>query len=182
MKHLIILLALLGFIVTSSFTTKYVTKTGTVRFYSDAPLETIEAVNKQVNAALDSESGDVLYKILIKSFLFEKALMQEHFNENYLESDKFPTAKYTAKITNLSDIKFDTEGIYDAKVDGSITIHGISRPLKTSGTIEVRKNDIHIHSVFKVNLGDFDISIPGAVTGKIAKEVEVTIDSSLKPM
>ena len=85
---------------------KYITKTGFIRFYSDAPLEKIEALNRQVNAALDITSGDLVFKVLMKSFHFEKALMQEHFNENYVESDKYPNAEFRGKITNLKDISF----------------------------------------------------------------------------
>ena len=75
-------------------------------FYSETPMETIKADNKQVNSALDSQTGDFVFKVLIKSFVFEKALMQEHFNENYMESDKFPNATFQGKVTNISSIDF----------------------------------------------------------------------------
>jgi len=89
MKKILFPLALILFIVATSFTGKYITKNGNISFYSDAPLEKIEAKNSQVNAALDSQDGALLFKVLIKSFIFEKALMQEHFNENYLEVTNF---------------------------------------------------------------------------------------------
>ena len=81
-----------------AFSQKYLTKNGSIRFYSETPMETIQADNKQVNSALDVQTGDFVFKVLIKSFLFEKALMQEHFNENYMESDKMPDATFTGKI------------------------------------------------------------------------------------
>lgn len=182
MKYTISILAIALLISLSAFQTKFITKTGTVKFYSDAPMETIEATNKQVNAAIDTETGGVFYKILIKSFVFEKALMQEHFNENYLESDAYPTAKFVGKITNLSDINFNKPGTYEANVKGTIEIHGIKKELQTKGTLKVEKDGIQVNSTFDIKLSDFDISIPGAVTGKISETVQVTIDSKLKAL
>jgi len=72
-----------------------------------------------VNAALDTESGDFVFRVLIRSFEFEKALMQEHFNENYLESHKFPNASFQGKVTNLSEIDFTKDGTYEATVEGN---------------------------------------------------------------
>ena len=93
---------------------KYMTKNGNIKFYSETPMETIEATNNQVNAALDTQTGDLVFKVLIKSFQFEKALMQEHFNENYMESDKMPNSTFKGKVTNLSAIDFTKEGTYEA--------------------------------------------------------------------
>ena len=81
---------------------KYITKNGYIKFYSETPIETIEAHNRQVNSALDRETGDFVFKVLMRSFEFEKALMQEHFNENYVESENFPNATFKGKVTNLA--------------------------------------------------------------------------------
>ncbi len=161
---------------------KYITKNGKVSFYSDAPLEKIEAKNNQLNAAIDANSGEVFFKVLIKSFIFEKALMQEHFNENYMESDQFPTATYKGTITNLKDIDFSKAGKQEAEVDGKLTIHGVTKDVKTKGTINIIKDGISIYVKFKIQIKDYDIKIPGAVAGKIAEEVEITVDADLKNM
>lgn len=179
MRKSILTAAVAFFIIATSFTGKYMTKNGKVSFYSDAPMEKIEAKNSQVNAAIDTESGSVLYKVLIKSFIFEKALMQEHFNENYMESDKFPTAMFKGTITNLKEINFEKDGKYTAKVSGDMTIHGVTKKITSDGSITVKGKTIHVQSKFKVKLADYNISIPGAVTGKIAEQVEITVDSEL---
>ena len=104
-----------------------------IRFYSKSQLEKIEAVNRQVNTALLVQTGDFVFRVLIKSFNFEKALMQEHFNENYLESDKYPEATFLGKIINIKDINFTKEGSYPATVEGKLTIHGQTQLVK--GTV-----------------------------------------------
>src|SRR5271157_4358881 len=106
---------------------KYLTKNGYIRFYSHASLEDIEAKNNQVNSALDITTGDFIFKVLMKSFEFKKALMQEHFNENYVESEKYPNANFKGKITNFSEVHFTVPGKYEANVEGDLTIHGITK-------------------------------------------------------
>lgn len=150
MKKIIGLLIIFAVAVGSVEAQKYITKTGKVRFFSDAPLEKVEAVNNQVNAVLDVASGDMVFKVLIKSFVFEKALMQEHFNENYMESDKFPVSTFTGKVTNISGMDFSKDMKYTAEVEGTLTIHGVSRPVKTQGTLESKNGKIEGKSVFTV--------------------------------
>ena len=106
MKKIKLLSIVFILVASAGYSQKYITKNGYIKFYSETPMETIEAHNRQVNSALDISTGDFVFKVLIKSFEFEKALMQEHFNENYMESDKFPDATFTGKITNLSSINF----------------------------------------------------------------------------
>lgn len=161
---------------------RYLTKTGHISFFSDGPLEKIEAHNKQVNAVLDSKTGDFVFKVLMKSFVFEKALMQEHFNENYVESDQFPHATFVGKVTNIAAIDFNKPGLYEAMVEGKLTIHGQTQAVSTTGTFEVTSDGVDGKSVFLVKLADYQISIPGAVTGKIAEEIEITVDIQLKPL
>lgn len=160
---------------------KYITKNGKISFYSDGPLEKIEAHNSQVNSALDSETGDFVFKVLMKSFIFEKALMQEHFNENYVESDKFPNSTFKGKVTNMKDIDFSKEGTHEADIEGKLTIHGITQNVVEKGTFIVSKDGIQGKSKFMIAIADYDISIPGAVTGKIAEEIEIIVDVLLKP-
>lgn len=162
---------------------KYMTKNGTIKFYSETPIETIEATNNQVNAALDSQTGDLVFKVLIKSFQFEKALMQEHFNENYMESDKLPNSTFQGKVTNISAIDFKKEGSYDAIIEGDLTIHGVTQKISEKGTFTVKTGDkVHGHSTFKVKPADYQIKIPKTVMQNIAEMLEVTVDVELTKM
>ncbi|PKP30353.1 MAG: YceI family protein [Bacteroidetes bacterium HGW-Bacteroidetes-16] len=161
---------------------RYLTKNGQISFFSDGPLEKIEAQNNQVNSVLDVKSGDFVFKVLMKSFLFEKALMQEHFNENYVESDQFPNATFVGKITNPEAIDFTKPGTYDAILEGKLSIHGVTKQVKEQGTFQVSTEAIVGKSVFIIKLADYNISIPGAVAGKIAEEIEIRVDVRLDPL
>jgi polyisoprenoid-binding protein YceI len=164
----------------SGYSQKYLTKNGEIRLYSETPLETINPENKQVNAALDIQTGDFVFKVLMKSFVFEKALMQEHFNENYVESDKFPNATFQGKVTNIKSIDFTKPGSYDVQVEGDLTIHGVTRKISEKGNFTVESGDkIHGTSKFLVIPADYDIKIPSAVMGKIAESIEVNVDIEL---
>jgi polyisoprenoid-binding protein YceI len=152
-------------------------------FYSETPIETIKADNKQVNSALDIQTGDFVFKVLIKSFVFEKALMQEHFNENYLESDKFPNATFQGKVTNLSAVDFKKEGTYDVTVEGDLTIHGVTKKVTEKGTFTVKAGDkIHGNAKFMVKPADYNIKIPATVMKNIAETIEVTVDAELSKL
>lgn len=179
MKKIIVLLFLASLVSFSSFGQRFITKNGHIWFYSEAPLETIEAHNKQVNAALDIKTGDFVFKVLMKSFIFEKALMQEHFNENYVESDKYPNATFKGKVTNMDAVEFSMPGSYDAKIEGELTIHDKTQKVIAEGIFKVKNNMIEGKAKFKVAIADYDISIPGAVAGKIAEIVEVNVDVKL---
>ena len=163
----------------SSHAQRYVTKNGFIKFYSDAPLEKIEAANRQVNAAIDIRTGDFVFKVLMKSFVFPKALMQEHFNENYIESDKFPEAKFIGKVTNLAEIDFSKDGIYNALVVGNLTIHGETKEIQAKGTFEIKQDKIDGNAKFNIVVADYKIKIPNTVVNNIAKTVEITVDITM---
>ena len=174
-KYSLIFAALL--LATNAFSERYMTRTGKVTFFSSTPLENIEAVNNETACALDSKSGDVAFQVPVKSFKFEKALMQEHFNENYMESDKYPKADFKGKVTNLSAVDFGKDGQYNVTASGKLTMHGVTRDVSAPGTITVKGGSITASSKFKVRTSDYGIKIPGVVAGKIAQEIEVTVSS-----
>lgn len=176
MKSLMIAFLVLLMSAGTVYSQKYMTRNGHIRFFSSAPLEDIEAHNRQVNAALDAENGDFVFRVLIRSFEFEKALMQEHFNENYMESHKFPNASFQGKITNLSEIDFTKNGTYEATVEGKLTIHGVTNDIVEKGTFTVKDGVIEGFSKFNVKVADYDIKIPTAVVDNIAESIEVTVD------
>ena len=183
MKTLLSLVALLALVVSSqaSAQQKYLSKTGHIWFYSHTPMEDIEAHNNEVATFLDTKTGDVVFQLLNKSFKFKRALMEEHFNENYMESSKFPKSEFKAKILNLSDIDFTKNGTYKAIVEGALTIHGKTRTIKQPGTIEVANNTLHVTTKFDIVPQDYDIDIPATVRDKFAKSMAVTVDAVYEP-
>ncbi len=174
-KLLFISLAFCALTSTLSAQTKYFTKTGTISFYSKAPMEDIEANNKKVTSILDASTGIMDFAVLIKSFEFEKALMQEHFNENYMESDKFPKATFKGNVTNIKDVNFSKDGKYPVSITGKLTIHGQTKDIPAKGNIEVKAGKVIGTSEFKILLSDYSIEIPGVVKDKIAKEVRIVV-------
>uniref|UniRef100_UPI0032EB4113 YceI family protein n=1 Tax=Ekhidna sp. TaxID=2608089 RepID=UPI0032EB4113 len=141
-----------------------------IKFYSDAPIEDIEAEHISVSSLLDIETRALVIVIPIKSFVFKKKLMQEHFNENYLESDKYPNATFKGKIEDWDG----SHGETDATAIGTLEIHGVIREIRIKGVIEYVDEKIKLSTVFPIKLEDYKIKIPKAVFYNIAEEVEVT--------
>lgn len=173
---ILIFVALMTF---SAGAQKFNTKTGHIKLYSEAVLEKIEAHNRQVNSVLNAATGEFAFKVLLKSFEFEKALMQEHFNENYVESDKYPNSMFVGKVTNIKDVNFEKDGTYDVAVEGNLTLHGVTNNVKTKGTFELKQGKLTGKAKFNLTLADYKISIPGAVVNNISKTVEITVDVTL---
>jgi polyisoprenoid-binding protein YceI len=162
------------------FSQKFITKNGHIKFYSDSPMEKIEGNNRQVNSAINASTGDFVFKVLMKSFDFEKALMQEHFNENYVESDKYPNATFTGRITNIKDLNLSKDGVYNVNVQGKLAMHGVTRDISEKGVIEVKDGKLMAKTKFNLLLADYNISIPAAVVNNISKTVEITVDEVLE--
>ena len=161
---------------------KYLCKNGHIWFFSQTPLEVIEAHNTEVASVLDVATGDIAFQLLIKSFKFERALMEEHFNENYMESSKYPKSEFKGKIVNLDSIDFSKDGISRAHVEGKLTIHNKTNEIRQDGTIEVKQGTLHVTAKFTVVPQDYDIDIPGIVRDKIAKSMAVTVDMVYEPL
>ena len=161
---------------------KYIARNGQVSFFSEAPLENIEAHNSNAVSIIDGSTGEVVANILMKAFHFEKALMEEHFNEKYVESEKYPKSVFKGTITNLSDIDLTKPGNYKANVEGEITIHGVTKPLEAAGDIVVEKDGVFsVDCKFNVTVKDFEIKIPKLVVRNIAEVVEVTLKFNYTP-
>jgi hypothetical protein len=155
---------------------KYITKTGYIGFYSHAPLEDIKAENNQVASILDISTGNLVFLVLIKSFHFPKALMEEHFNENYLESDKYPRSTFNGKIIDYSPIDPDRDGNKEVTVEGDLNINNVTRKISAKGLIETLGGKINASSKFNIIPEDYNISIPNVVRDHIAKSIEVTVN------
>jgi hypothetical protein len=154
---------------------KIYTKNGSISFFSKAPIENISAASNQVMSVLVLATGDIQFSLPVKSFHFKKSLMEEHFNENYMESDKYPKATFKGKIKDLSKVNFTTNGNYTVEVSGDLAMHGVTNKITATGTISVKSGMISASSKFKIKLSDYKISIPGIVKDNIAQVVDVTI-------
>lgn len=158
---------------------KYYSKVGNVVFTSDAPLEKIEGRNTNALIVLDAASGRLECAVLIKGFYFDKAMMQDHFNENYMESHKFPKGVFKGTITNMQDINLKKDGTYMAAVKGDLTLHGITKSYSPTGRVVVKEGKITASSTFQIMVADFNIEIPKVVRENIAEKVKVTIHADL---
>lgn len=174
-KNLIIILCILC--VQGLQAQKYFTKEGRIVFHSDAPMEKIEAENNKATSVIDPETGAMQWSALIKAFHFEKALMEEHFNENYMESSKYPKALFKGRIANMKDIDFEQAGEYEAQIEGTLEIHGETNDVRTTGTFTVGESSVQGDCTFTILVADYGIEIPAVVADNIAKEVEIIVQA-----
>ena len=151
------------------------TKSAAVNFSASGGMEEIEAVNNEVDCKLVDKTGQMVFTLLIKGFRFENQLMENHFNEDYMESTKYPKGGFKGLITNIATVNFAKDGTYKAEVDGTLNIHGTNQKIKTTGTITVAAGKITMKSNFKIKLKDYKIS--GSYIGdKIAAEASITVN------
>ncbi|MEL7339024.1 MAG: YceI family protein [Bacteroidota bacterium] len=181
MKYLIPILSILLFGANSLSAQKYLTRTGKIDFLSETPIENIEAVHNQVTSILNVENGDLVFSLLLKGFQFEKELMQEHFNEKYVESDKFPKSTFKGSISNLSEVDLSQDGTYPVKVEGSLIIHGVTKPVSVDGTVTVKGDNISAEATFPILLEDYKIDVPSVVRDNIAQEISIHVMMSYEP-
>ena len=150
----------------------FITTNGEVSFYSKTPMEDIDAVNKSVSSIINTATNEVAVQMRITNFVFPNKLMQEHFNENYLESEKFPSATFKGKIKESVDLNI--AGTYPISATGSATIHGVTRPIELKGTIVSTGSTLALTCQFEVKLVDYKIDIPKIVFAKIAEIIKVS--------
>jgi hypothetical protein len=157
------------------FSQKMMTRTGEIKFEASVPsFEPVAAVNNSASAILDLSNGDFAALALIKAFKFKVPLMEEHFNENYIESSKYPKATFKAKVLNLDASKLSTSGKYD--LEGDLTVHGVTKKIKTKVTLASKDGKINVSSNFTVKVQDFDIAIPSVVKSKLSEDVNITVN------
>ena len=179
-KHII--LTLICLVASQAATAQvYLTRNGTIRFFSEAPLENIEAVNRQVMSALNTETGEFVFRLPVRSFAFEKALMQEHFNDNFMESHNFPNASFQGMIEEGGSIDFSARGSHDVVVAGELTIKDVTKSISEPGTLTIKDGMIEGKAVFIIRPEDYNISIPRRYVRNIASEIEVFVDVTLRP-
>lgn len=181
MKRIVLILLISAISSYSIAQTIYMTRGGQVSFFSKTPVENIDAVNNEVSSMINTSTGEIVFAVLVKSFRFEKALMEEHFNENYMESTKFPKSTFQGKISNLTTIDFQKEGIYPAAVEGELTMHGVKQHVTATGTISVNKGKVSVISDLAVNLADYKIERPSLVAEKISETISIKVNCQYEP-
>ncbi len=158
---------------------KYITRSGITTFAaSEKSFEPVEATNKSTTVILNSSTGAVAAQVMIAGFQFKNALMQEHFNENYMDSHKYPKATFKGTLKNYSVEKSQKTTSYD--LSGTLTIKGVSKPIHTTVYLKPTKNNkLHFTTKFVVQAEDYGIRIPSIVRKKIAEKILITIDYTL---
>jgi hypothetical protein len=160
---------------------KLITKEGKIKIFSQTPLFTIEAVNNKVASILNTQTGDIVVSTLVRSFKFREALVEEHFNENYMDSEKYPKAVFMGKIVNYHTIDFSKDGEYKAVVVGKLTIHGTTNKIEDNAKIIVKDKKIRGELTFDVSLSAFNIRVEKTYKKAIKDEIKLRVDFAYKP-
>jgi YceI-like domain len=151
------------------------TRTGNISFHAGTSIEDIDGVNNEVASLINTKTGDLAFTVLVKSFHFSRSLMEEHFNENYMESTKFPKSTFSGKITEPGKVNYSKDGNYPVTIEGDLTIHGVTKKISTSATVSVSGAKISASSGFKMLISDYKIDIPGIVADKISKDAMIEV-------
>lgn len=178
MKTSMTKITLLAVILLSAVSTQaqkvYATKTGQIFFNATGGIEKIAAVNNQTDSKFVADNGQVVFAVLVKGFKFENQLMEDHFNENYMESTKLPKADFKGYITNIKEVNFAKDGTYPVKLEGNLTVHGVTNKVSTNGTMKFAGGVPEMEGTFKIKLKDYNVT--GLYIGeKIAPEVTITV-------
>jgi hypothetical protein len=153
----------------------YATKTGQIFFNASGGIEKIAAVNNQVDSKFVDNTGQIIFGVLVKGFKFENQLMEDHFNENYMESTQFPKADFKGYIKNIKEVDFTKDGKYNVNIEGSLTIHGTAQKVSTTGFLEINQGKPTLVGEFSVKIKDFGIK--GLYIGeKIANEAKIKVN------
>ncbi len=174
MKKVTFLILLISIVSIGYSQNLYKATSGEISFFSETPMENIDAVNKNLKALINTKNGDVAFIVTNIGFKFEKPLMEEHFNENYMESDKYKSSMFKGKI--VGNVDFTKDGTYPVKAKGTLNIHGVDKKREIDGELTIQEGKISMTSEFEVNLKDHKIKIPKLVVKNISETVKVTVN------
>ena len=173
----IIAAGILLFSTMQAYSQLYLTRNGNISFHSHTPLEDIKAENNEAVSVLNPATGDIEFKIAVKSFHFPKTAMEEHFNDaDYMASEKYPKAGFKGKISNMSSINFSKDGIYNVSVNGNLTIKDVTKPATAQGTISVKNGIVTVASQFTVQRKDYNVIGESFVQKKIADDIRIDVN------
>lgn len=179
MKNIVTIMTFCLLITAKSFGQLYATKVGETTFFSETPVENISAINKTVGVILNTANNDLVASMKMTAFDFPNKLMQEHFNENYMESEKFPVGTFKGKI--VEKIDFTKNGSYDVTARGQLTIHGVAQNRDLKGKLTIENQKITLVCALDVKLVDHKIEVPKLVFSKIAEVIAVKTKYVLFP-
>ena len=181
MKRLFIMISLVLAFALNATSQVYITKNGKISFFSATSVENIDAVNNQAVSILNAGTGDIGFSVIIKGFLFKKALMQEHFNEDNMESDKFPKAIFKGVIADIIKVNFNKDGDYAVKVSGDMTMHGITQKIAVNATISIKAGKVSASSEFNLLRTDYKISMPKLTENNVSKSMRIKVACIYEP-
>ena len=174
MKKLALLIVCL-IVGNAIFSQKMMTRTGQIKFEASVPaFEAVAAVNNSVSAILDKSNGEFAVLALVKAFKFKVPLMEEHFNENYMESSKYPKATFKGTVINFDASKLSSSRKYN--LEGDLTIHGVTKKIKTEISLSLKDGKLYLSDNFTVKAKDFDITIPSVVKSKVSEDVIISLN------
>ncbi len=180
LKYLLVISGLCSSLLASAQEETYEMKQGIIRFYSEAPQELIRASTTQLKGILDIKKKVFAFKVPNSSFAgFNSPLQQEHFNENYMETDQYPESSFKGKI--IEDVDVSKDGDYKVRAKGKLIIHGVAHERIIDVSIKTRDGKMTIHSEFLISLGDHNIKIPKVVYDKLAPDIHVAVSGSMVP-
>ena len=182
MKSVLTLILFVGLVDNVAAQVKYMDRNGKASFFSSAPMEDIEAHNNQVVSIFDVKTGEIAASMLMRSFNFRKALMEEHFNETYIESNKYPKATFKGKVNNIQHFDVSKSGKYTLDITGDLTLHGVTKAVSMKADVVVENGLVKAKAVFPLLVKDFNIEVPSLVRNNIAEKVEVTVSFNYQPM
>jgi YceI-like domain len=174
-KKIIIVISILLFVGNNSSSQVYYTKNGSISFFSKATMEDIKADNNQVISIINFQSGEIRLSVLNTAFHFPKAMMEEHFNSDYIQSDQFPSSTFKGMIADISKTDITKDGTYNITVQGDLNIHGITRNITSPATLMVKEGKLSGNAKFKILLKDYNIKIPSIVANNIAESIDITV-------
>lgn len=177
-RKILLILIISAMPFTSAYSQVYFTKNGHINFFSNTILENINADNNQVISVLNTQTGSLQFSLLNNAFHFPKAKMEEDFNNDYMESSKYPKSTFKGTIDNISGIDFSKDGTWNVKVTGDLMIHGVTKNITLPGTIKIKNGTIAAHAAFKILLKDYHIKIPSIVSNKISESIDVMVECS----
>jgi len=182
-RFFFLLMLIVGINVTTNAQSKYFTRTGTVIFDAEGKLDDVEEIkakNAVATCVLDASTGQMEWAVPMNKFVFASSLMQKHFNENYVESEKYPKSTFKGKINELSKVNFSKDGTYPVTVTGSMFLHGVTKEVTAKGVITVEKGKVLASSSIELMLKDYKIDIPTVVFVKIAESAKISISAALE--
>ena len=159
---------------------KCIAKNAYISFYSSTPMEDILGESNEAVTIMNAETGEIGFQALMTTFHFKRALMEEHFNENYMESAKFPKARFNGKIEGFSKDMLNAP-VADIKITGKLNVHGVEKTITVPGTLGLENGQLVGTSKFKVTPENYGIAIPSLVRDKIGKEMEITVKATYLP-